>query len=355
MYKAVAILSLLLFSHSTYSQRLCFSSDRLHTLFVQCGLNVQDYQGKEKDNITMLQGGAFPLVVECTSTCVSHIGIDLFHPLIREENPLIYRFVERYLLEITMLPPGYYAAERMKKDGVVINGDVCDVLKISKQDMVVIYKELDAQGKVTILDADKKSIFAIHFPLVFDFISGMDKQEADESFIKELEAYNPIDKEEDALTPRLSRVGKRLYASENGYYESEAVQNTAFYIRSKGCYRPVCNSAYPAESIMTLLTGHVIDRDYRVQLLQHKYGYATSEASIPLINLIGFCIGQGCTPYVGIESIDDKTVKASLFMVNSSLGYVHTFSFDIPKKLLDSKNGILNASVYTYTPIRYKD
>lgn len=149
----------------------------------------------------------------------------------------------------------------------------------------------------------------------------------------------------------LKRIEKNLYVSENGWYETEAVQNTAFYRRSLLGFQPVCEAARPVESVMTFLTGHTGKTNFTVNLLQHRYSFGTAETSLPLAFLLEYCFSTGCTPYVGIESHAHDTIVAVLFMVNQDAGYCHTFKFEIDKALLDTETGSMSAEAYTFTPI----
>ena len=149
----------------------------------------------------------------------------------------------------------------------------------------------------------------------------------------------------------LQRIDENLYVSENGCYESEDVQNTAFFRKNLFIWQPVCESARPAESLMTLLTAHTGKKAFTVHLLQHRYGYASAETEIPLALLLEYCLENGCTPYVGIESAEDEELSATLFMVNHALGYCHTFHFTVNRDVLDRDEGLFEAEAYTYTPI----
>jgi len=176
-----------------------------------------------------------------------------------------------------------------------------------------------------------------------------DKAELEQAFWDGLMVYRPKGKN---LRPdNLQRIDKDLYVSENGFYETESVQNTAFFKKALFSWIPVCESTYPSESVMTLLTGHTGKKDYTIHLLQHRYRFGTAETDIPLALLLEYCIGMGCTPYVGIETIEGDRISAVLFMVNDDKGYCHTFRFFIEKALLDMTEGAFLAEAYTFTPI----
>lgn len=182
-----------------------------------------------------------------------------------------------------------------------------------------------------------------------DTLSDMNKIELERFFWDGLHAYKSGHQR--TRPDNLQRIGQSLYVSDNGWYETESIKNASFFKRAHFTYLPVCESALPVESAMTLLTGYTAKKQYSVHLLQHRYGFSKAETDVPLSQLLDYCMDSGCTPYVGIVSYEGDKVAASLFMVNVEQGYCHTFKFSIPKALLDSDEGEFSAEVYTYTPI----
>ena len=182
-----------------------------------------------------------------------------------------------------------------------------------------------------------------------DTLSGKNKIELEKRFLEEMLEYTPHSNR--AWPDNLERVGNDIYLSDNGWYENEAIRNTSYFKRSRFTYSPLCETAYPVESVMTLLTGYVGRKAYTVHLLQHRYGYTAVEADIPLAQLLEYCVSKGCIPYVGIVSSGGDQVSASLFMAHPDDGYCHTFRFTIDKSLLDMETGVFQAEAYTYTPI----
>lgn len=154
-----------------------------------------------------------------------------------------------------------------------------------------------------------------------------------------------------SIPTNLKKVKANLFISENGWYETESVQNSSFFKRTATGMIPVCESSSPIESVITLLCAYVGDKHYMVDLTQIKYGYQSVRGELALEQLLSYCINMGCKPYVGIESIVDDSITASMFMVNHPQGYCHTFKFEIDKKLLDQNSGTFSATAYTYTPI----
>lgn len=177
-----------------------------------------------------------------------------------------------------------------------------------------------------------------------------DKPALEKFFMEGLARYDsPVPR---PLPDTLQRIGKDLYVSDCGHYESEQVRAVSYFRRVKGYYLPLRDRSLPAESVATLLSGYTGSSHYKVCLKQHRYNYALEEVEVPLDRLLGFCIMEcGFMPFVGIESTSDTRMKAVLFLVNSRLGYSHTFLFTIDLDILSQDTGLLQAEAYTFTPI----
>ena len=349
MRKAVTILFLCLLSH--FCSAVNYLSNRLKQIADSGGISIPDYRGNEMEKCSFFQNGIFyPVVVEYDTDAVIHIGLDIFGPQIKEFNPMVYNFIERYLLELITIYSPSEAKNIMRADGVTIKGNLEELFQINTNNLKITYTTANgSSGAVLIRTNEGSQLLDIVFPLSISLISGMDKPELDASFISGLSSYNVLVK--NIVPDNLSRIDNNLYVSENGYYETPDVQNCSFYRKRILSYEPICNSSLPKESIMTLLTAHARSNQFTVHLTQYEYNYSKVKLDVSLDQVLGYCLNSGCTPYVGIEQCDDTKIVASLFMVNEDLGYCHTFKFVMSPSILGKGNGNIDASVYTFTPI----
>ena len=350
MRKTLTYLLLLALPFTSLARPVGFSSSRLAAIAKAAELAIPDNPSGKRDVFSIVcQGRRVPVVVEYEAGEVVHIGLDLFGEDLKKENVLACNFVERYLLESMLDSHARNWDSEPITGKVVTQGDVFSILQKGLENRTVHFSSEEGMGSVEIAAASGHPLFSIRFPLEIQLLSGMKKDELEKEFIREVALDHKVKKRE---TPRnLKRVDQDLYVSENGYYEIEAAQNSAFF-RKKGLfYQPLCESALPVESIMTLLTGFNRRKDYSVQAVCHQYGYKSTLVSVPLDYLIDYCLDQGCVPYVGIESRKDDRVVATLFMVNRSLGYSHTFQFTVDPAIFDKPAGTLYAKGYLYTPI----
>lgn len=346
------LLMLLLSLTGKAESRSSFFSEKLRQLSLAEGVTIADDKNTSQSRSFFQRGvEQYPLLVEWEGTSIRHIGFDLLGADFRAEEPVISRFVERYLLELTALYSEEVRKSIQKSDGVIIRGDFREVWPGDGNRMVISYTIQGNESSILSVrsNGESNSVFEISFPLKTELLLGMDKPELDTFFIREVMSFRK--KTQERIPDNLSRIDENLYVSENGFFESKAIQSTSFFRKRLLTYHPVWETESPTESVMTLLTAYTGGRQFQVHLLQNGYGYSSTKVDIPLEQLLGYCMESGCTPYVGIESNGKDLIVATLFMVNLHLGYCHTFKFSIRKDLLASKVGAMDATAYTFTPI----
>ena len=356
MRKALTIgLLLLCISLPGAARQLPFASERVARIAAAVGWKASGDlgQGRDSDHFPFVcQGKSYPVIVECRNGFVDHIGLDIFGKELKEGNRLACDFVERYLLETLLdrcaADPGY----GFKPTGVSLFGNWKEVVEKGHEGLLFSCSYAEGAGARMELSYDTDlPVFTISFPTTLKVLTGKDKDELENAFLRDLSASGEA--KERPVPGNLKRVGQNLYVSENGYWEIEPAQNSAWFTKRGNAYQPLCAASHPAESVITLLTGYVWDKDYSVKASFHQYGYKKRETTIPLSRLLDHCFDEGCTPYAGIESNKNGTVVATLFLVNQQLGYCHTFRFTINASLLDKRDGVFLAKAYLYTPLNH--
>ena len=355
MRKALTILLLLLcFPLAGRAGQAPFASERVARIAAAVGWEAPgDPGGRENDSFAFVcQGQTYPVVVEYRNGYVDHIGLDIFGRELKEGNRLACDFVERYLLESLLdrcaADPGY----GFKPAGVSLSGNWAEVLEKGNDGLSFSCSFSEGTGARMELSYDADlPVCSISFPTKMKVLTGKDKDELENAFLRDVSV--PGVPGERPVPGNLKRVERNLYVSENGYWQIEPAQNTAWFTKNGAACIPLCDSSHPAESVMTLLTGYVRDRDYSVKVTFHQYGFKKREAVIPLTRLLDHCFDEGCTPYAGIESDKNGTAVATLFLVNGQLDYCHTFRFTIDTSLLDQRGGVFLAKAYLYTPLNH--
>lgn len=346
MRKPLVLIFFLTASLPGFAQSTEYASARLAAIGTAVGLPKEEagtilFLCKEK---------AYPVIAEYRNGVVVHIGLDIFGQDLKEENERIFRFVERYTLENILSQCSADWEYMMPSQQVSVRGDVSDALRVGKDGIFVCFSSSDERvGEVKVSGKGDNMLFAISFPLDIQLLSGMDKEELENAFLKDVSEQSPASSR--PIPAHLKRIEGSLYVSENGSFRIAAVQNTAFFRKTGHSYHPLNDRSKPRESVMTLLTGYYENQEYCVNASFHQYGFENTDLSTPFSNLMQNCLAEGCIPYAGIESVDEKAVIAALFLVNQPLGYCHTFQFTIPLDILGRNDGTMQARGHLYTPL----
>ena len=351
MCKALTYLLLLLLPFPSLGRPVGFSSGRLADLAAAAALAIpENPTGKRAVMSVVCQGRRVPVVVEYEAGTVVHIGLDLFGEAVKKENVLVYNFVERYLLE-SLLDSHSLRWDNMPAYGrIVTQGDLFSILQQGlERSSVQVSTDGEGKGRVEITADTGLPAFSVRFPTEIQLLTGEKKDELEKGFIRKVTGERKLKKKE--IPRNLKRIDRDLYVAENGFFEITEAQNSAFFRKKGLSFQPVCETSQPVESVMTLLTGYNRKKDYAVRMTFHQYGYQSVEKTVPLDYLIDSCLEDGCVPYVGIESRNEETVVATLFMVNRPFGYSHTFQFTVNPEIFDKPAGILYAKAYLYTPL----
>lgn len=350
MRKTLTYILLLLIPFTGMGRPAGFSTRRLAAIASAAALAIPDNPtGKRAVVSVICQGRRLPVVVEYEAGTIVHIGLDLFGESVKAENVLVYNFVERYLLESLLDSRSARWDNTPAYGRVITQGDLFSILQQGLESSSV-HLSIDGEGmgSVEITPDSGLPAFSVRFPTEIQLLTGEKKDELEKDFIRKVTGERKVRKKE--IPRNLKRVDRDLYVAENGFFEIAAAQNSAFFRKKGLSFQPVCESSLPVESVMTLLTGYNRKKDYAVRTLFHQYGYQTVEKTIPLDDLIECCLEDGCIPYVGIESRNEETLVATLFMVNRPFGYSHTFQFTVSPAVFDKPAGILSARAYLYTP-----
>ena len=82
------------------------------------------------------------------------------------------------------------------------------------------------------------------------------------------------------------------------------------------------------------------------------YGYKEAKDTIRLIDWLGLCEQEGCTPYFGMKSKTDSTYTGTVFMVNEACGFVHMLSVAVPIRDVGKREGLIEGRLFVYIPAR---
>ena len=239
---------------------------------------------------------------------IMHLGLPLFNMSGNDDVDAVLRYIERVKLHKKLLP-------------------------------AIEAKYLSDDDKI-------KENGCISFPNSFSQIYGLNKKESDDYIYYGLMDRKPLPQKQNTIT-----VGDSIVKRIGESYMIQGINTDKFYIRSSSSDSlvPVYSKEFPIETISNQLLS-VIDSDMNLDITQRLYGYKKRSFSLPMSVLADYCAATGCRPYIGIESADDREIKAVLVYRNNFFSYNHLLYMTIAVEDIAEKESRATADFYTYIP-----
>lgn len=295
---------------------------------------------------------------------ISHIGYKLFDSnwASQYESRLLLDFIERYALEQDVPVEGMDKAEySSRKDVTFLQGNA-SLLKHLSSDQPLSIKEKERRFyQVEWGEKDSLKV-RMHIPADYQVIAGANAIELEEIFERDLKRTSS------ALFPnRLPENwadGTCSYSEQfcivsNGCYLSEQIRSDLYLCKaseketeSRRAYVVMMDKEKPFQSITNMLLTGYADRKVPLRLTIDKYGYSTVTLDTSLQQVLRFFFQEGCQPYLGVKTYDRNKMTATLFALNSRMGYNHMLSLEIPLSILSEGKETLQGKVYLYTPLQ---
>lgn len=295
---------------------------------------------------------------------ISHIGYKLFDSNWArqyESRPLL-DFIERYALEQDVPVEGMDKAEYSSRKNVTFLQGNASLLKHLSSGQPLVIKEKERRS-YHVEWGEKDSLkVRMNIPADYQVLVGANAIELEEIFERDLKRTST------ALFPdRLPESweeGTRSYAEQfcivsNGCYLSDQIRSDLYLCQTsekktdeKPSYALVMDKAKPFQSLTNMLLTGYMDREVPLQLTVDKYGYSTVTLETSLQQVLRFFFQEGCRPYLGVKTYDRNTMTATLFALNSRMGYNHMLSLEVPLSILSEGKGTLYGKVYLYTPLQ---
>ena len=298
---------------------------------------------------------------------INHIGLALFPAHIVRENPSpVYRFVERYLLELYLCHELPTPEQRLKEDNVTLRFPAQAASSLH-DDIARHLPRLDGQTSLLVLTDNhryslsvyrgKQALLVMRFPIRYELLWGMNKVEAENAFYESLLHFRSP--KPTAVPPLSTGLSSALQPDGNGClilpgnsYLIAAVNDDRFYhLTSDGTYRPVMDRTHAAASLRNLFLMPDLSAEITASVTQRLYRSRTRQFDIPLHHLLTFCHTEGCQTYVGIETCTADRVTGTVILLNPSYGYCHQLYFETDTGILDHpKRHKMSVELYAFVP-----
>ena len=337
----------------TATAAVSYATERLHSIIEQLpGVSPASFQAG-KSYFFNYQNRSVVVRVNNWNE-VEHVGYRMFGEELRADTYTpVLDFIERYLLELTMLPSGS-VTQRLQTDDVVLeNGMPEDFVSMGAAAAVSIqysdfkYYHVEWKGGGRTL--------SMTFPMDYQLISGCNAIEVEKNYIRDVTRYRPQART-GWVTPEVPEgYDKEYFLEERGSYLSESVRHDLYYRKNGGKWELFCDPKKPEWSVYNLMLspvpvgGHESAWTLDVELDQ--YGYQSTAMEIPLNRWIAFCEENDGMPYFTIKEMSESVIKGVLFVPNERGGYCHMLSVEIPMKTIEKGEGRITGRLYVYVPL----
>ena len=298
---------------------------------------------------------------------IDHIGLALFPETIVRENPSpVYRFVERYLLELYLRRELPTPEQRLQEDRVTLrfpahagNSLRDDIARHLPRfdDRTSLLVLTDNHRYTVSIYRERKALFVMRFPIRYELLWGMNKVEAENGLYESLLRYqSPHPK---PVPPLAADVQTALRPAEDGClmlpgdsYVIASVNSNRYYLEAPdGSCRPVFGPDHMEASMRNLFLLPDLAADVTATVTQRLYGRRTRKFDVSLHHLLSFCRTEGCETYVGIETCTEERVTGTVVLLNPSYGYCHQLYFEADIGLLEHPDRHpLRLELYAYVP-----
>lgn len=291
---------------------------------------------------------------------ISHVGIKLFDRNLLHRYPtFIYHFIERYFLELLLLPSEQEIYTKLRMERVKISSEIYK-LHSFKKDLQKIISDYSTDYSFYIICnnnrytvscmIDDRVLVEVDFPVRYELISGFTKLEAENSVYLSLMSHK-IDEYVPLTENELFAYKDSLFCANEDYYLAEPIISTSFYKKEGQAILPVFSPTMEFESVHNLFNASY-DWGVEAEITQSLYGGKTISYTLPLISLLDFCDKQHCRLYSGIQKYDKSEIVGALMAVNMELGYQHLMQFSFKKDLLGHpEKSTVKIKMYSYIPI----
>lgn len=290
---------------------------------------------------------------------VSHVGFKLFDRAIITRHPSpIYYFLERYLLQLLLLPDNHEVTRQLKSDRVKIDSELHDLTDYQKGLSHIVSDDTSGSSVYITCNNNRYTVscmkgnsrlIRISLPVRHELITGYSKLEAESSFYPELLKFT-VSKQEPLDEMLMDIWQDSLYCANQSSYGIQDILSTSYYSKTDNEFVPLFTPSAFKESVYNLFNA-IHQQEIPVNVTQSLYGKKLSY-TVTLDKLTAYLRAQQCQMYTGISEITESAVKAVVIAINTELGYQHLISFTCPTSLFSYTDGeTIEAKMYCFTPI----
>lgn len=142
-----------------------------------------------------------------------------------------------------------------------------------------------------------------------------------------------------------------FHIEDKGFYITPRLKHQIVFCPLKesddSCVMLTDSKKYLFESIANMMISGYSDKEHKINLRIDRYGYSGSKTDISLATLVDYLSKEGCVPFWGIDSYDNKTIKGIYVWINRPGGYAHMMSVSMDANALE-KNTDIKAKMHCF-------
>lgn len=280
---------------------------------------------------------------------LSHIGVELFdNDLINGDNEYVYRFIERYFLELLCWNKSSLQQKLEDDDILFFTGIPQGISEINKNMDFNLTLVNDSYYSASWTDHGRDFI-SFRFPVNYELILGMTQTEMEACLEGELISQVLYDTQPEI--PEAEMIESGMFRSiPISHYYFKNLNDCTYYSESDSKeLLPVFDVKHPEESAANMFQIAVGD-DFKMDICQELYGFKSAHYEIPISQWRSFCKRNKLKTYFAIEKETDSEYLALIICESRDLAYNHLLSVSIPKSFITQKESRLSVKLYAYIP-----
>ena len=297
---------------------------------------------------------------------VSHIGYRLFAPQLAEhyQNEPLFRFIERYLLELDLRIDGKAPDLRMDVDQVVFTRGNPALLRTLTPESNFSFDLEEIRNRFyrltwTLGGTEGREVSLV-IPANCQLIMGANAIELEQLAERDILRATPFDRK--TVLNRWAESegfrGEGVLILDGGAYMSRYIRGDLYISEQLGRDHPVCTLWQPIQSVSNLMLTGIGPGIYPLALTMNRYGGKRDLLDVTLSQYIAFFLFFGCKLYFGVKQKNDTAVTGALFAYNAKYAYTHLLDVTFPISLLGDKpaeNERIRCTAYVYIPLKLLD
>lgn len=303
-----------------------------------------------------------PVSVIVRANRVEHIGFSIFSLAQREAlHSPVYNFIERYALEMELPREKTISIKRQQElDNVVFSKGSISLLPSFFRDTTLSFSLSNHDERLYELkwSRDEETICHVFFPSNYELLHGSRLIENEDRMRSEIERFTDTTGVR-TIYP-IENVYKvdstNYYVLDLGYNRIPQIANKRYLkmnsdsINGRDSLVVLCNQQYPVETVANLFSTLDIPNKYSVEIRQSKYNLEEEQFCVPLYQLVGFCLSEGCKPYFGLLNYDETSnyLDAVVMMRNHEQAYEHLLRIKMDTSTLSVMQGKISVKIMGY-------